>query len=191
VPFKLSEYSIVVTDSGAPRELASSAYNERRAQCEEGLAILQKSLPGAGSLRDVSPQQFEEYESQLSEVVRKRVRHIIEEIARTQSAVKSLKDGDLKAFGARMNESHFSLRDDYAVSSLELDWLTDWARQQDGVLGSRMTGAGFGGCTVTLIAKSQVQDFMNRQPTEYHAATGRQARCWECEAEQGARVLNS
>ncbi len=189
VPFKLNEYSIVVTDSGAPRELASSAYNERRAQCEEGLAILQKFLPNAKSLRDVSPEDLDKYENELSPVVRDRVRHIVEEIARTQEAVFVLEAGELTRFGQLMNESHFSLRDLYQVSSRELDWLTDWARSQDGVLGSRMTGAGFGGCTVSLVSKANVADFMQRQPIEYSNATGRTARCWECEAAQGAQIV--
>jgi len=191
VPFKLSEYSVVVTNSGAPRELASSAYNERRAQCEEGLAILQKFLPNAKSLRDVSVEDLDKYEDELSPVVRNRVRHVVEEIARTQEAVNVLEAGDLATFGRLMNESHFSLRDNYEVSSRELDWLTDWARSQDGVLGSRMTGAGFGGCTVSLVRKDVVPEFMKNQPIEYSKATGRTALCWECEAAQGAQVLVS
>ena len=190
VPFQLSEYSIVVTDSDAPRELASSAYNERRAQCEAGMAILQKHLPEARSLRDVSLDELTRYEGELPTIVARRLRHVVDEIARTQAAVVELKRGNLPAFGAHMNDSHASLRDLYEVSSTELDWLTDWARIQDGVLGSRMTGAGFGGCTVTLIRKDRVADFMQRQPQEYKKATGRDARCWECEAEQGAEVLH-
>jgi galactokinase len=191
VPFQLSEYSIVVTDSDAPRELASSAYNERRAQCEQGLAILQKHLSEARSLRDVLPDDLTHHESEMPTIVARRLRHVVDEIARTQAAVIELKRGNLSAFGAHMNDSHTSLRDLYEVSSTELDWLTDWARVQDGVLGSRMTGAGFGGCTVTLIRKDRVADFMQRQPQEYKKATGRDARCWECEAEQGAEVLNN
>jgi galactokinase len=189
VPFRLSEYSIVVTDSGAPRELASSAYNERRAQCEEGLAVLQRHLPEARSLRDISPTDLTRHEAELSVIVARRIRHVVEEIARTQAAVTELKNGNLPAFGRHMNDSHSSLARLYEVSSPELDWLTGWARVQDGVLGSRMTGAGFGGCTVTLIHKRNVADFMARQPQEYKTAMGRDARCWECAAEQGAQVL--
>ena len=189
VPFNLGEYCVVVTDSAAPRELAGSAYNERRAQCEEGLAILQKRLPEARSLRDVAPDDFAKYESELPEIVAQRVRFVVEEIARTQAAVEELKSGNLPAFGKYMNDSHAGLRDLYGVSSSELDWLTDWARTQDGVLGSRMTGAGFGGCTVTLMRKANAPEFMQRQPQEYKTATGRDARCWQCDAEQGAQVL--
>ena len=189
VPFVLDEYSIVVTDSGAPRELAGSAYNERRAQCEEGLATLQKFDSSLKTLRDVSPELLESHAMDLSGVVYQRLKHVVGEIARTQEAVQVLEANDLARFGELMNESHHSLRDEYSVSSYELDYLTDWARHQDGVLGSRMTGAGFGGCTVTLIAKENVQDFMRDQPIEYSKKTGRTARCWECTAEQGAEVL--
>jgi len=188
VPFQLADYSVIVTDSAAPRELASSAYNERRAQCEQGLRILQTKLPRAKSLRDVSPQELEKYAAILPEIVEKRVRHVVEEIARTQNAVEDLKRGDMESFGAAMNASHDSLATLYNVSSPELDWLTGWARRQSGVLGSRLTGAGFGGCTVTLIEKSAVENYLARLPREYLAATNRAARCWVCEAEQGAHV---
>jgi galactokinase len=189
VPFQLKDYVVVVTDSGAPRELASSAYNERRAQCEEGVAILRESLPHVNSLRDVTPEELEANAAKLPEVVEKRVRHVVEEIARTQSAVASLRAGDLAAMGAAMNDSHESLAKLYEVSSLELDWITSWSRSQPGVLGSRMTGAGFGGCTVTLMEKAHAESLMQKLPAEYLAATGRTARSWICEAENGAEVL--
>lgn len=188
VPFELDEYSLVVTDSGAPRELAASAYNERRAQCEEGLKLLQEKLPHLESLRDISPEEFARYESELPTVVQKRVRHVVSEIARTLQATEYLKRNDLAAFGTCMNTSHDSLRDDYEVSSDELDWLVNWSRAREGVLGSRLTGAGFGGCTVTLIANSEVENFVANLPHEYSSATSRTARCWVCTAQDGARV---
>lgn len=189
VPLRLKEHAIVVTDSDAPRELASSAYNERRAQCEEGLAILQRFEPDARSLRDISPLQLSAHGHELPEIVLKRVRHVVDEIARTQLAVQQLQAGDLKGFGERMNESHDSLRHFYEVSSPELDFLTDYARKQPGVLGSRMTGAGFGGCTVTLIEKDKAQAFIEGQTKAYKAAMNRDARGWVCEAAPGAQVL--
>lgn len=189
VPFKLRDHAIVITDSGAPRELASSAYNERRAQCEAGLALLQKSLPAVRSLRDVSHDELDEFGTGMSSVVRRRLEHVIGEIERTQLAVAALERGDLENFGQQMNMSHASLRDDYEVSSAELDFLTDWARRQPGVLGSRMTGAGFGGCTVTLIEKSRAQAFISGQINAYGEAMNRQARAWICEAVNGAEVL--
>lgn len=188
VPFQLKDHVIVVTDSGAPRELASSAYNERRAQCEEGLAILQRELSQAKSLRDVTPADLEAHAEKLPPVVEKRVRHVVEEIARTEAAVASLQAGDLAAFGAAMSASHESLAKLYEVSSAELDWLTAWAREQPGVLGSRLTGAGFGGCIVTLIEKSAAETFIAQLPSAYRDAMGRDARSWICGAEPGARV---
>ncbi len=190
VPFKLRDHAIVITDSGAPRELASSAYNERRAQCEEGLRIMQKQVPGAQSLRDISLDELDEMHSGMSSVVRRRLEHVIGEIERTQLAVAALEKGDLDSFGQQMNLSHASLRDDYEVSSAELDFLTDWARRQPGVLGSRMTGAGFGGCTVTLIEKSRADAFISGQIAAYGAAMNRQVRAWVCEAVDGAEVLD-
>lgn len=190
VPFKLSDYALVVTDSAAPRELAGSAYNERRAQCEEGVEVLSSALPHIMSLRDVTPDDLQMYSDRLSPLVLKRVRHVVSEIARTLEAVRALKVGDLQTFGRKMNESHQSLREDYEVSSLELDWLADWAQAQPGVVGSRMTGAGFGGCTVTLIEKSRAPEFVQNLLPKYLEATGRDARCWVCEAEDGARVVS-
>ena len=189
VPFKLRDHAVVVTDSGAPRELASSAYNERRAQCEQGLRIMQQQVPGARSLRDISHEELDEFDNGMPSIVRRRLEHVIGEIERTQLAVAALEKGDLEAFGQQMNMSHASLRDDYEVSSAELDFLTDWARRQPGVLGSRMTGAGFGGCTVTLIEKSRANAFISGQINAYADAMNRPARAWVCEAVDGAQVL--
>ena len=189
VPLRLRDHAIVVTDSGAPRELASSAYNERRAQCEEGLRIMQQYVPGAKSLRDISHDELDEVDNGMTSVVRRRLEHVIGEIERVQIAVEALERGDLDTFGQQMNMSHASLRDDYEVSSAELDFLTDWARRQPGVLGSRMTGAGFGGCTVTLIEKSRAAAFIGGQINAYGDAMNRQARAWVCEAVDGAEVL--
>ena len=189
VPLRLENHVFVVTDSAAPRELASSAYNERRAQCEEGLAILQRFEIPARSLRDITPLQLSAHSSDLPEVVLKRVRHVVEEIGRTRLAVSELRHGDLVAFGQRMNESHDSLRHLYEVSSPELDFLTDFARSYEGVLGSRMTGAGFGGCTVTLIETARAEGFIAAQIAAYETATRRQARGWVCGAAAGAQIL--
>lgn len=190
IPFKLQEYSLVVTDSGASRELAASAYNERRAQCEEALMLLQKNLPHAEALRDISLLEYSRYQDVLPDLIQKRARHVISEIERAVAATEYLKANNPAGFGRCMNESHDSLRDDYEVSSEELDWLVNWSRAQDGVLGSRLTGAGFGGCTVTLIENGQVEAFITKLQPEYSAATGRTAQCWVCIAAQGARVLS-
>ncbi|MDF2440641.1 MAG: galactokinase [Abditibacteriota bacterium] len=190
VPFRLADHVVVVTDSAAPRELAGSAYNERRAQCEEGLKVLQRALPHISSLRDVTPADLQAHGSTLSPIVLQRVRHVVSEIARTLEAVAALKAGDMATFGQKMNDSHESLRHDYEVTSHELDWLADYSRTQPGVLGSRMTGAGFGGCTVTLMERAHAEAFVQNLPIKYLEATGRQARCWICEAEDGAHIAS-
>ncbi len=189
VPLKLGDYCVVVIDSGAPRELASSAYNERRSQCEAGLQVLAEHIEGVKSLRDVSPQQLSDHASELEPVILQRVRHVVSEIARTQEAVEVLRNGDLGRFGQLMNASHDSLRDDYAVSSRELDWIVDKCRAHEGVLGARMTGAGFGGCTIALVKRKNAQTLVDTLPDAYQAATGLTARAWICDAEDGARVL--
>ncbi len=189
VPFRLKNHALIVTDSAAPRTLAGSAYNERRAQCEAGLAYLQTKLPHIVSLRDVTPAELTEHGTGLDPVVRKRVQHVVDEIARTIYACEELEKENLAVFGQCMNASHESLAQLYEVSSPELDWLTDWARQQPGVLGSRLTGAGFGGCTVTLIENSGVDAFLAGLPPAYKAALNRDARCWVCTAVDGAQVL--
>jgi galactokinase len=222
VPFRLSDHVVVVTDSGAPRELASSAYNERRAQCEIGVITLQKHLSHVESLRDVTTEDFSSHEDAFSPLelqqafdtwkatddgknaapnlvevlsqslskVPQRARHVVEEIARTLRAVQYLRQRDLTGFGRCMNESHASLAKLYEVTSPELDWLAEWSQKQPGVLGSRMTGAGFGGCTVTLIEKAHAGEFMRRLPQEYKQAMNRDARCWACEPVAGAEVLS-
>lgn len=189
IPLWLKDHVFVVTDSAAPRELAGSAYNERRAQCEQGLRVLQSLEIPAQSLRDITPLQLSAHGSDLPELVLKRVRHVVEEIGRTKLAAAALKHGDLAEFGALMNQSHDSLRHLYEVSSSELDFLTDFARTRPGVLGSRMTGAGFGGCTVTLIEKSHAESFIEQQIAAYKHASGRDARGWVCDAAAGAQIL--
>jgi len=180
IPFQLEKhapgYCLVVIDSSAPRELASSAYNERRAQCEAGLASLAKYLPGLSSLRDVSPADLQRFGSELEPVVLKRVRHVV---------------SDLAQFGALMNASHDSLRDDYEVSSRELDALVSECRSFRGVLGSRMTGAGFGGCTVTLMERAGADTLARELPPKYLAETGREARVFVCAPEAGAHVADA
>ncbi len=189
VPLKLGDYCIVVIDSGAPRELASSAYNERRAQCEIGLQVLADHLDGVEALRDVSPAQLAAHSEGMDDIILQRVRHVVSEIARTQEAVEVLRQGDLVRFGELMNDSHDSLRDDYEVSSRELDWIVDHCRAHDGVLGARMTGAGFGGCTIALTKRDHAHDLVKNLPSAYKSATGHTARAWICDAEAGARVL--
>jgi len=151
IPVTLGDHRIVIISSEVKRELASSAYNERRAQCEEGVALFKQYDPSVRALRDVTLDQVNAHASELSDIVRRGCSHVVSENMRVLNASAALGSGDLEEFGALMNASHQSLRDDFEVSCDELDCLVDIAQGTDGVLGSRMTGAGFGGCTVTLI----------------------------------------
>ena len=157
IPAHLDEYRFVIISSEVKRELASSAYNERRAQCEEGVALFRQYDPTIASLRDVTTDLFDAYGEQLSEVVFRRCRHVITENARVLDGSAALAAGELTEFGRLMTASHLSLRDDFEVSCDELDYLADIANGTEGVLGSRMTGAGFGGCTVTLIHTGAIE----------------------------------
>lgn len=173
------DFSIVVANTAVKRELASSAYNERRRQCMEGVRILKGSLPRIKALRDVSPEEFERYGRDLPEAIRKRCRHVIAENARVMEAVGALKDGKMERLGELMYESHVSLRDDYEVSCLELDALMEAAREIPGTVGARMTGAGFGGCTVNLVRKENVRNFVRMIKDRYGAAAGLQAEVYK------------
>ena len=157
IPTHLDKYRIAIISSEVKRELASSAYNERRAQCEEGVALFRQFDPTIASLRDVTPDLFDTYGDQLSEIVFRRCRHVITENARVLDASAALAADELVQFGRLMTASHNSLRDDFEVSCDELDCLVDIAHGTEGVLGSRMTGAGFGGCTVTLIHMDAIE----------------------------------
>lgn len=157
IPANLDEHRIVIISSEVKRELASSAYNERRAECEEGVKLFRQYDPTIASLRDVTPDLFDAYGDQLSDVVFRRCRHVITENARVLDASAALSAGELPHFGRLMTASHKSLRDDFEVSCDELNCLVDIANETEGVLGSRMTGAGFGGCTVTLIHTDAIE----------------------------------
>lgn len=183
-----AEAAVVVADTMKRRGLLDSEYNTRRQECEEGVRILQRYLPEARSLRDISAAQFVEYKAQLSEKVRKRCRHVIYENERVLRGVAALRAGDLDAFGWLMNESHSSLRNDYEVSCPELDIMVKAAWKVDGVYGSRMTGAGFGGCTVSLVAEEAIGDFRARVAAAYEEATGIVPQIYVCRAEDGVAV---
>jgi galactokinase len=177
--------AIVVCDTMKRRGLVDSEYNARRRECEEGVRLLQKHLPGIKALRDVSPAQFERYQGDLPGVVRRRCRHVVYENERVLQSVRALKRGDLATFGRLMNESHVSLRDDYQVSCRELNVMVEAAWQVEGVYGSRLTGAGFGGCTVSLVAGEAVERFRAHVAAEYQAATGVEPQIYVCAVEDG------
>ncbi len=173
-PLKLVENSIVIADTGVKRKLSSSKYNERRAECEEGVKYFQQFNSKIQSLRDVSVALFEEKQEGLPVIVRKRCRHVIHENERVLKATQFLNNSNLAGFGQLMNESHDSLRHDYEVSSEELDLIVDTARQFEGTLGSRMTGAGFGGCTVSLVKNEQLETFTQKVKEKYSSVFDRE-----------------
>jgi galactokinase len=180
--------AIVIADSGVRRSLTTSAYNERRASCEQAVELLRRYLPGIRALRDVSPTEFAALAPYLPEVPRKRAEHIVKEIARVQSALSALKRCDGQVFGALMYAGHASLRDLYQVSTAELDALVELARGTAGCLGARLTGAGFGGCTVNLVKAGEVDEFIAALKEGYQKTTGRQAQVYACQASQGAEA---
>ena len=179
---------IIIADSGVRRSLSSSAYNERRNACEQAVKLLRRNLPAIRALRDVTPEQFEALASTLPEVVRKRARHVVEECARVERAVVCLQAGDVAAFGQLMFAGHASLRDLYEVSTPELDALVEIAGGLPGCHGARLTGAGFGGCTVNLVAEELAENFIGKLKAGYREATGREAQVYLCRASRAAHV---
>jgi galactokinase len=180
--------ALVIADSGMRRSLAGSAYNERRAACEQAVDLLRRWLPEVNSLRDVSTVEFAAYSAALPEVVRKRAEHVVREIARVESAVSALRRGEANTFGALMFAGHASLRDLYEVSIPELDTLVELARKLPGCFGARLTGAGFGGCTVNLVDETHAEEFINGLQAGYTRSTGRQAQVYLCRASAGVEA---
>lgn len=181
---------LIIADSGVRRSLTTSAYNDRRASCEEAVAILKKPLPKIRALRDVTPEELDEYASLLPQVTLLRARHIVDEIIRVDNAVKYLETGDSKGFGQLMLECHVSLRDFYQVSCPELDKLVEIASGLSGCWGARLTGAGFGGCTVNLVEENKADKFISKLKDGYLASVGKQAEVYLCHANQGAMVYS-
>jgi galactokinase len=189
VPLNAGEYRFVVADSRQSRELAGSAYNERRAQCEEAVTAIASRLPHVRALRDVDVANLLRYNYLLDTTVGRRARHVVCEDDRVLEAVAALERGDLPAFGRLMDDSHESLRFDYEVSSGALDLLVGAARQVEGCLGSRLTGAGFGGCTVSLVRCDQVEAFEEQVTAAYHETLGIEPHVYVTDAAGGASVL--
>ncbi|MEI3193651.1 MAG: galactokinase [Lachnospiraceae bacterium] len=185
-PIRLDGMKIVIACSNKKRGLGDSKYNERRAECEEALAELQKVVD-IKALGDLTEEEFEKYKDAIgSEVRMRRARHAVYENQRTKRAVEVLKAGDVAEFGRLMNASHVSLRDDYEVTGKELDTLVDTAWKQDGVIGSRMTGAGFGGCTVSIVKEDAVKSFIENVGKIYEEKIGYKADFYVVEIGDGA-----
>jgi galactokinase len=189
VPLPKSGVSIVIADTNKKRGLVDSEYNTRRAECERAVALLKADLPSITALRDVSVEQLEKFGEKLPDVTRMRARHVVTEDARTLEGVAALKAGNITRFGELMNGSHESLKNDYQVSCRELDAMVAAARSIDGVYGARMTGAGFGGCTVSLVADETVERFLNEVPAVYKRAAGLNCTIYVTTACQGAERM--
>lgn len=192
VPLRLSSsgYSIVITNSGVRRGLVDSEYNARRTECAQGAKLLSK-LTGRplSSLRDATLTDLEKHGSSLPDKVRKRSMHVVSENGRVLDAVKALEAGDIAHFGKLMNESHISMRDDFEISCPEINTLVDLSQAFSGVVGARLTGAGFGGCTVALVANDHVEGFKTSVIPTYEAKTGKTAELYVCTATAGASVI--
>lgn len=186
VPAELTDCKIVIGNTNCRRELADSKYNERRAECGKAVEMLNARLD-IKLLGDLTPEEFEGNKSLITDdTILKRAKHVIYEIQRTQDAVKELKMGNLVGFGKLMNCSHDSLRDLYEVTGFELDTMVSEARKQNGVLGSRMTGAGFGGCTVSLVKEECVAEFIENVGKSYVEKTGLKAAFYIADIGDGA-----
>jgi galactokinase len=189
-PIPLPEdVAIVIADTTIRRKLTSGEYNKRRAACEEAVRLLQQDLPDIRSLRDVSVEEFNRFADKLPEQVSKRARHVVEEIERSNQAEALLEAGNLRHFGELMNQCHASLRDLYEVSSPELNAMANVAQSLDGCYGARLTGAGFGGCTVNLVAQEQAETFSERLAKGYQSQTGYQPEIYITRASNGAELL--
>lgn len=180
---------LIICNTMVKHELASSAYNERRAQCEEGVRLLARFYPNVRALRDVTVEQLEQHRGDLPEVIYRRCRHVVTENARVLEAGEALERHDLERFGKLMAESHVSLRNDYEVSVDELDLMVELAQTIDGVYGARMTGGGFGGSTVNLVKEEMAEEFRARVAERYEKVTGLKAEIYVCSAGNGAEEV--
>jgi len=180
---------LVVCNTGVKHQLAGGEYNVRRAQCEEGVRLLSSVLPGVEALRDVTSLQLKAHKELLGEVIYRRCHHVITENERVQRAAEALRTGDLATLGMLMAESHRSLRDDYEVSCAELDQMVEIASAQPGVIGSRMTGGGFGGCTISLVASDAAEEFKQVVAQEYEARTDIHADVYVLRATAGVHAV--
>ena len=188
-PVKLKDEKIVITNSKVKHSLVNSAYNDRRLECETALKELQKVI-SISSLGDLSESAFEKYKDAISSpIVRKRAKHAVYENQRTIRAVSALKNNNIELFGQLMNASHESLRYDYEVSCEEIDFLVDLAQAMPGVIGSRITGGGFGGCTVSIVKNDTVEHFIDSIGKEYLKRTGHKAEFYVVDIGDGARIL--
>lgn len=189
-PIELKDAKIIITNSKVKHSLVDSAYNDRRRECAEALSELQAGVE-IDSLGDLTPEEFESHKSLIKDPVRlKRAKHAVYENQRTIDAVSALKEGNIERFGELMNQSHISLRDDYEVSCEEIDILVDLAWKIPGVIGSRITGGGFGGCTVSIVKNDAVDTFIETIGEAYKEKVGHEAEFYTVDIGDGASRLD-
>jgi len=189
VPVKLNDYRLIITNTNKRRGLTDSKYNERRSECEKAVEYISKTKP-VRNLSEISLADFEEIKHLIpDDIIRKRAHHVISENARVLEAIPALKSGNTEKLGELMNRSHDSLRDDYEVTGFELDTLVAEARKIEGCIGSRMTGAGFGGCTVSLVHKESVNNFIENVGKNYFDKIGLSAVFYQPEIGDGPREI--
>lgn len=189
IPIHSADVTWIVVDTKVKHSLASSAYNERRKQCEIAVRVLQRRFSHIEALRDVTLEMLAEVRADMKEIIFRRARHVILENDRTLRAAKALGAGDMGTMGKLMFESHYSLRDDYEVSCKELDQLVDSASRSEGCFGARMTGGGFGGCTINLVRREQVAEFTRRLESDYRQAFGTEPGILHIRSAQGAHEV--
>lgn len=188
-PVKLKDAKIIITNSKVKHSLVDSAYNTRRQECADALAALQ-TVVSIESLGDLDMETFEKYKSVIGDPIKEqRAKHAVAENQRTIDAVAALKEDNIELFGQLMNQSHISLRDDYEVSCEEIDILVDLAWNTSGVIGSRITGGGFGGCTVSIVKNDAIDTFIETIGTAYKEKVGHEAEFYTVEIGDGARRL--
>lgn len=187
LPMDLGKYSLVITNCNKPHHLIESKYNERRAETESALKKLQTVLK-VNSLAEATPEQFRQYASILPQPLRKRAAHVVSECERVRLAVSAMKTGDMKFLGRLLNMSHQSLKDDFEVTGKEPDALVAAAQSHSACIGSRLTGGGFGGCTISLVETTAVKEFKSYVYKEYFKATGYKAEFYDSEISDGIMV---
>ena len=189
-PINLENEKIVIINTNKKRGLGDSKYNVRRAECEKALEELQESGLQIKSLGDLTEEEFEEHKSAIKDEIRqKRAKHAVYENQRTLKAVQALENNDLELFGKLMVESHNSLRDDYEVTGIELDTAVEEALKQEGVIGARMTGAGFGGCAVSIVKTDKVENFIKNVEKGYREKIGYNPEFYVVEIGNGVRAI--
>ena len=188
VPFDSKKASVVVCDTGVKRELVKSPYNQRRVECARAFKLLHRYQSEIKTYRDISIEAFNAYGHDLPDPLSRRAHHVVTENSRVLHAVRALTDGDMLGFGTLMDASHDSLREDFEVSCKELDLLVALAREANGTYGARMTGAGFGGCTVNLVRPDRVEDFVKSVSAGYLDKTGRSPDVYVFSPSEGASV---